>query len=182
MAGDYWKFRMATQMHEAGYFQGYEWKAKYFLWTAALESLFTSQGKSMGAPVAKERIKFLLEPNTLIYPPGELVSLVPPQTRTVADEVYCLRNNIAHGDKLPSYYFEMAGRGDFERPFSLSRWDTLIEAISFLVRHSLLAILRKGLIENFRDGDTSEAYFSAHRLAKKEVLTRLGKARTRCPS
>jgi hypothetical protein len=183
MAGDYWKFRMAAQMHEAGYFQNHEWKAKYFLWTAALESLFTSQGKSMGAPVAKERIKFLLEPNTLIYPPGELVSSVLPQNMTVADvvdEVYCLRNNIAHGDKLPSYYFEMAGRDDFERPFALSRWDTLIEAISFLVRYSLLAILRKDLIEHFRDGDTSEAYFSANGLTQGEVRKHL---RTlKCPS
>lgn len=60
MAGPFWKFRMAVDMFQSGYFQHTHWKVRYFLWTAALESLFTTQGgrEHSGSIVAKERIKF----------------------------------------------------------------------------------------------------------------------------
>src|SRR6202035_3275278 len=58
MTGEFWKFRMAAQMHEAGYFQHEDWKVRFFLWTSALEALFTTQNRNRqhsGSVVAKER-------------------------------------------------------------------------------------------------------------------------------
>ena len=58
MTGPFGKFRMAIDMFQSGYFQHTHWKVRYFLWTAALESLFTSQGggEHSDSVVAKERV------------------------------------------------------------------------------------------------------------------------------
>ena len=45
--------------------------------------------------------------------------------------------------------------------------EVLMEACSFIVRHSLLKILREDLLEHFASAASSEAYFG------KEGLTRL---------
>jgi hypothetical protein len=173
MAGDFWKYRMAVDMFQSGYFQQSHWKARYFLWTAALEALFTSQGgpQHRGSLVAKERVKFILGENRLIYPPGELTSLDPSTPLTVAeiiDEIYCLRNDIAHGDKLPDYYYQATGRTSFENTM-ISKVDALLEAISSIVRQCLLTILKKNLLIHFKDAQSSEAYFSANGLTKSEI-------------
>jgi hypothetical protein len=145
MSGSFWKFRMALEMYQSGFFQHSHWKARYFLWTAALESLYTSQpqpgsgSEHSGSLVAKERIKSLLGPTTSIYPPGELTNLDPNPNLTVADvmdEIYCLRNNIAHGDKIPDYYFQTPGRMMFDGG-ELKKVDMLIEATSSITRQSL---------------------------------------------
>lgn len=81
MTGEFWKFRMAAQMHEAGYFQHQDWKVRFFLWTSALEALFTTQNPNRqhsGSVVAKGRIKDLLGAKTLIYPPDEYLSSLTP--------------------------------------------------------------------------------------------------------
>jgi hypothetical protein len=185
MQGQFWKFRMAAHMHEAGHFQNTDWKARFFLWTSALESLFTSKPplnwrEHSGSVVASERIKFFLGPTTPIYPPGELTSLQTNPGVTVEDvigDIYCLRNHIAHGDKVPDCYFNQPGRTDFNG--DLSKAGTLTEAISFIVRQSLLRILKDGLLDKFADGPASEAYFTAHGLTR----TLIGNVQFRpCPS
>ena len=181
MHGANWKYRMAVQMHEAGHFQNTDWKARFFLWSSALESLFTSQTNNRqhaGSFVASERIKFLLGENASIYPAGELTSLQTNPNLTVGSvirEIYCLRNHIAHGDKVPDYYFQQVGREDFDG--ELPRWAMLVEAISFIVRQSLLTILKQGIVCHFEDGPSSESYFAAHRLTKRD----LGTNNYRCP-
>jgi hypothetical protein len=175
MHGPYWKFRMAVQLHEAGHFQNTEWKARYFLWTSALESLFTSNPTSnrrqhSGSLVASERIMEHLGANTSIYPSGELTSLQADPGITVQDvigDLYCLRNHIAHGDKVPDYYYEPTNRvGSWG---ALARNDMLMEAISFIVRRSILKILRDGLLHHFQDGPSSEAYFTAKGLTLRQL-------------
>lgn len=171
MEGPFWKFRMAVQMHESAFFQNDDWRAKFFLYTTAVEALFTTQskqGQHSGSLVATERIKFFLGANTAIYPPGELTSAYPPSALTVADvvnEIYCLRNHIAHGDRTPTYYSEATGRPEI---FSgnLTKSDTLLEAISFIIRHSLLKIMRDNLLDKFADAASSETYFDSHGLTK----------------
>jgi hypothetical protein len=175
MHGPYWKFRMAVQMHEAGHFQNTDWKARYFLWTSALESLFTSnptigRKQHSGSLVASERIMDHLGRNTSIYPPRELTSLQADPGVTVQDvinDLYCLRNHIAHGDKVPDYYSEPTVRVGQMGP--LSRADMLMEAISFIVRRSLLKILRDGLLNHFQEGPSSEAYFTDKGLTLKQL-------------
>jgi hypothetical protein len=176
MTGEFEKFRMAAQMHEAGYFQHEDWKVRFFLWTSALEALFTTQNPNRqhsGSVVAKGRIKDLLGAKTLIYPPDEYLSLLTPSPLTVediVDELYCLRNHIAHGDKLPSHYYEQSGREEFGQ--CLVRAEMLTEAISFIVRRSLLAILKRGLLPHFNDTASSEAYFVSNKLTQDEISKR----------
>jgi hypothetical protein len=93
----------------------------------------------------------------------------------VIREVYCLRNHIAHGDKVPDCYFLHPGRDDFDG--QIPRWAMLVEAISFIVRQSLLTILKQGIVSHFEDGPSSQHYFAAHKLTKKD----LGKDSYTCP-
>src|SRR5690242_4360530 len=75
MRGDFWKFRMAVQFHELGFFQSHpeEWKARLLLWASAIESIYTSHSRDhQGTTVATERIKWFLGANTSIYAPGDL--------------------------------------------------------------------------------------------------------------
>jgi hypothetical protein len=184
MEGEFWKFRMSVNMHESGCFQNNDWKAKFFLWTTAVEALFTTQA-NQGSLVASERIKFLLGANTSIYPPGELVWIYPNPNLTVGDvvgELYCLRNHIAHGDRVPAYYFQKEGRpspmygGD-----RIPRSEMLFEAMSFIIRHSLLSILDGQLIDHFKSNTAADAYFGSHGLTKK-ALQATNRKIGKCPA
>lgn len=185
LAGPYWKFRMAVQMYDTGYFENH-WKVRFFLWTSALEALFTSQNPNRqhsGSLVAKERIKELLGANTSLYPPGELPRLNVDPGLTVAkvlDEIYCLRNHIAHGDKIPDYYYQTTGREDVDG--HLVRIDMLMENISFIVRKSILKVIENNLLIHFQDAASSEAYFDSLQLTKKPIETRLRGYSFSCPS
>jgi hypothetical protein len=186
MAGPFWKFRMAVQMYDAGFFQVGHWKLRFFLWTSALEALFTSQnanGEHRGSRVAKERIKEHLGANSSLYPKGELTSLIiNPDLKVadVVDEIYCLRNHIAHGDAVPDYYFEATGRPDYDG--NLIRIEMLSEAISVLLRQSLLRIMKDNLLRHFQNSVSSEEYFAALGLNKTSINARLGRRSYTCPS
>lgn len=185
MSGPFWKFRMAVQMHDTGYFQTNNWKIRFFLWTSALEALFTSQNANRehsGSRVAKERIKEMLGANTSVYPPEELCRLNPNPNLTVADsldEIYCLRNHIAHGDKIPNYYYQTTGRPDLNG--SLVRIEMLIENISFIIRRSLLKIMKNNLLTHFQDAASSEAYFGRLGLTRTAIGRRVGRSAFTCP-
>jgi hypothetical protein len=185
MNGQYWKFRMAAQLHESGCFQDNDLRAKFFLWTTAVESLFTTQsdrGNNSGSLVATERIKFFLGSKTSIYPPDELASVyVDPHLciEDVVKELYCLRNHIAHGDRIPEYYFEQGGRQDILKG-EISRFDMLLEAVSFIIRHSLLKILKENLLGTFANASHSDIYFKAHGLTKSG-LDKMRLSQVPCP-
>lgn len=186
MVGSFWKFRMAVQMYDTGYFQTDHWKIRFFLWTSVLEALFTSQNPNRehsGSRVAKERIKEMLGPGTSVYPPEELSRLEANPSLTVADvldEIYCLRNHIAHGDMIPGHYFQTTGRSSLNGP--LVRIDMLIENISFIVRRSLLKIMKDNLLAHFRDAASSEAYFDTLQLTNSAISMRFGRSTFTCPS
>jgi hypothetical protein len=184
MEGNYWKFRMAVDMHQSGFFQHSHWKLRFFMWTAALESLFTTHTSSQhrGSLVAKERIKSLLGSGTLIYPPGDLSEYEPDPKLTVGDvidEIYCLRNHIAHGDRVPDYYLQTPGRAGVNGP--IFKAEVLMEAISSIVRQSLLTILKRGLLTHFADAAGSEAYFGSLGLTKG-ALQKMALPTFNCPN
>jgi hypothetical protein len=181
----FWKFRMAAQLYEAGHWQSTDKKIRFFLWVSALEALFTTQGSGTqhsGKLVAGERIKALIGGNTPIYSPGELASSQQNPGITVSDvigDIYCLRNHIAHGDKLPDYYWAHTGR-----PFDnehLTKFDELIEAVSFILRRCLLTILKDELLPHFADKASSEAYFTGLGQTKKQ-LKNAGAVEPKCPA
>jgi hypothetical protein len=181
MEGHYWKYRMAVEMFQSGHFQHSHWKLRFFMWTAALEALFTSHTSSehRGSLVAKERAKFLVGANTLIYPLDERLEYEADPKLTVADvidEIYCLRNHIAHGDRVPDYYFRTPGRKAING--TIKKGEVLMESISSIVRQALLRILEKGLLNHFVDAAASEAYFTRNGLTTSAI----GKRHYRCPS
>jgi hypothetical protein len=183
MEGNYWKFRMAVDMFQSGYFQQTHWKLRFFMWTAALESLFTSHSSTQhrGSLVAKERIKFVVGGNTSIYPADELSQYETNPNITIADvidEIYCLRNHLAHGDKVPDYYFQTPCRQGINGP--VYKADLLTEALSSIIRSALLRILDNGLLAHYSDAASSESYFTQHGLTRN-VLQAAGLPYYQCP-
>jgi hypothetical protein len=94
----------------------------------------------------------------------------------VIDEIYCLRNHIAHGDRVPDYYFRTPGRKAING--TIKKGEVLMESISSIVRQALLRILEKGLLNHFVDAAASEAYFTRNGLTTSAI----GKRHYRCPS
>jgi len=176
MRGEFWKFRMALQFHDLGFYQSLpgEWKARLLLWASAVESIYTTNSRDhQGTTVAAERIKWFLGENTSIYAPGDLCEFEEDPLLTVAQIAYALynvRNFVAHGDRIPDLYFSnrlrngLNGSGMF--------LDVLFEAQSFIIRTSLLKILREGLLDHFASAEASEAYFDAHDLTNRKIRAR----------
>ena len=175
MKGEFWKFRMAVQFHELGHFQDHDWKARYLLWASAIESIYTSHHRDhKGSLVAKERIKWFLGENTSIYPPGELSTLLADPNiaiTAIVGALYEVRNFIAHGDRIPDHYFQDTLRDGFNGRVNVL--SVLFEASSFVIRFSLLKILRDSLEAHFQDAAHAEAYFAAQNLTHTELVRRL---------
>jgi hypothetical protein len=171
MHGEFWKFRMAVQFHDAGHFSHLYWKGRFTLWCSAVEAIFTSNASGhQGSLVAKERIKWFLRPKTSIYALGDIPSIEPQITITiddVIDDLYELRNGVAHGDKTPDRFFktQRVSLGD-----DVSLAEVLLEAVSFVVRTSLLRILEANLLTQFANGPASEAYFTSHKLTHSAIV------------
>jgi hypothetical protein len=174
MNGEFWKFRMAVQFYEAGHYAHSYWKGKFSLWCSAVEALFTTQTAGhKGSLVARERVKWFLGPNTSIYAPGDFTSIDPHPDISIADvigDLYELRNFIAHGDKVPDRFFAQS-RVSFEESVSLV--GVLHEALSFIIRASLLRILDDNLLPHFADGPASESYFGGNGLTDPLLRAKL---------
>jgi hypothetical protein len=173
MRGDYWKFRMPVQFYELGHYQQYSPKARYLLWMSAIEGLYTSNAEQ-GSNVAKARIRWFLGASTSVYPPGELSDLLAdPRINIdgVLDDLYNMRNYIAHGDQLPDSYFTGGKRDGIAGPVNL--FNVLLEAASFIIRRSLLKILKDDLLEHFKGADSAQMYFAANGFSKKAILAKL---------
>jgi hypothetical protein len=152
--GEFWTFCVAVQFHELGHFQALDWKARYLLWRSAIESIYTSHDwEHQGSLVATSRIKWLLGENTSIFAPGDISNLVHDPHITIGqavDDLFEMRNFMAHGDRIPDRFFNDAPRSGFNG--QVRKWEVLTEAASFIIRASLLTILR------FADAGPAEAY------------------------
>jgi hypothetical protein len=173
MAPPIGKFQMAVQFHDAGHLlAGGFWKAKYLVWCSALEALFTSQHpQHKGGLVAKSRIRWFLGDATSIYPPGELSESDGPASMTIGgviEDVYRLRNMLAHGDQVPDEdMMRLHRRGISGTPVYFV--EGMFEAVSFIIRNSLLRILREDLLRHFAHGDAANTYFANHKLALDDL-------------
>jgi len=171
MRGEYWKFRMAVQFHDLGHFQCLDWKARFLLWCSAIESIYTSHNREhQGSLVATSRIKWFLGETTPIYAPSDMPDWVRRPQFTVGQlvgDLYDMRNFEAHGDKIPDELFHEALRDGVNGP--VKRPEVLSEVASFIIRTSLLKILRDGLLDHFADAGPAEAYFAAQNLTKSAL-------------
>jgi hypothetical protein len=174
MRGGVWKFKMAVQFHDLGHFQCLDWKARCLLWASAIESIFTTNSRNhQGTAVATERIKWFLGANTSIYAPGDLNEFEADPRITVGDIVdalYNVRNHLAHGDRIPDLYFLQRARDGLNGGVVIM--EVLVEAASFIIRSSLLKILRDGLTNHFMDASAAEAYFDANSLTNSKIRAR----------
>lgn len=169
MDGEYWKFRVPVSLFDGGHFLDRQWKSRFSLWASAIEGIYTSQSpdrEHSGSRVAKARIKWFLGPKTPIYAPGDVKSYTPqdaPMVEDVLDDLYEVRNCIAHGDKVPDRFFASTTPTNFG---PINTIGTLEEAASFIIRQSLLKILKDNLLEHFRGGPESQVYFAQYGLIK----------------
>jgi hypothetical protein len=81
--------------------------------------------------------------------------------------LYELRNHLAHGDRIPDSYFQRKPRRGINDELNVPAVCT--EALSFILRNSLLSILSNGLLGYFADASTAEAYFTSKRLINSLV-------------
>lgn len=171
MEGDFWKFRMAVQFHDLGYFQSYNWKPRFLLWCSALESIYTSHNREhQGKRVAVARIKWFLGENTRIYDPHDWPRVIPDCPITVSDvldDLYELRNFVAHGDRIPDSFFHSYPRSGING--GVCKAELISEATSFIIRASLRKILREKLLDHFVDAAPAEAYFAAQGLVNSKL-------------
>lgn len=175
MRGEFWKFRMAVQFHDLGHFQTLDWKARFLHWCSALESIYTTHHpEHQGKLVATSRIKWFLGENTNIYAPGDLSEFEPDPGITIAQtagDIYDMRNFMAHGDRIPDAYFTDELRTGIQG--GVKRGEVLLEAASFIVRTSLLKVLRDALLNHFADAVPAEAYFGAQGLTNSALRAAL---------
>jgi hypothetical protein len=75
---------------------------------------------------------------------------------------------MAHGDKIPDPFFTVIMRRGIND--QIPKREVLLEAASFIIRSSVLKILRNGLLEHFAGAGPAEAYFSAAGLTKSALL------------
>jgi hypothetical protein len=135
-----------------------------------VEALFTSHNREhKGSKVAKARIKSLLGEGTRIYPREEWRDVIPDCTLTIGDltdDLYEMRNYVAHGDKLPDSYFATYRRGING---DVTKCEVLLEAASFIIRNSLLKILNDDLLDHFADAGPAEEYFGSQGLINSRL-------------
>jgi hypothetical protein len=171
MRGEFWKFKMAVQFHELGHFQVIDWKARFLHWCSAIESIYTTHNREhQGKLLATTRIRWFIGPNTSIYAPGDLGEFVQDPGITVGqivDDIYDLRNFVAHGDRVPDPYFGEDWRQGLSG--GVKRCEVLLEAASFIVRTSLLKILRDNLLNHFTDAGPAEEFFSGQGLTNSAI-------------
>jgi hypothetical protein len=174
MNGQFWKFRIPLVLYESGHFAHHYWKGRYALWCSALDAIYTTQPEfdkakpyeHTGSLVAKARIRWFLGEKTSIYAPGDIQTVDAEPSITIGevlDDLYELRNAVVHGDRTPERFFKETRIAYGQ---SVNRADVLHEALSFIIRSSLLRILEDRLLQKFADGSTSRAYFAQHGLVK----------------
>ena len=149
MLGAYWPFRMAVQYYYMGY-EVNDWKGRFLYWgSSALHALYSHKEQKI-----VPRVKAFLGENTLIYEPTEHpdFEFLPPNPLTIKDildDVNEVRNCIAHGDKIPDRYFAPGG-GRQTLSGAANFLTVLDDSLSFIIRETLLKILRYNLMENFK--------------------------------
>jgi hypothetical protein len=167
MDGEYWKFKVPVTLFNGGHFLDRQWKSRFSLWASAIEGIYTTRDREhSGSKLAKARIKWFLGPKTPIYAPGDVNSYTPqdaPTIEDVLDDLYEVRNCLAHGDKVPDRFFTSTTPTNFG---PINTIGTLEEAASFIIRESLLKILKANLLDHFRGGPESQVYFAQYGLTK----------------
>jgi hypothetical protein len=160
---DYEPLRMAVQLYGEAYALSY-WKARHILWWSAIEALYgNNEDVAMARIYALFGNKSLVDGyNCPIYEEGDIPSCycVSPESMHKLGEmvprIYKVRNASAHGEKVPDIHF-----GPVPHPFGqdVMGLDTLAEAATFIVRKTVIEILRRKWRDEFKDRDAREHFW-----------------------
>ena len=160
--GDYEPLRMAIQLYELGYSLT-PWKPRHILWWSAIEALYGSNETT-----AKARIYGFFGNKDLrsgfdctIYEKGDRPSCYSPDTGslhtlgTTLPKIYAVRNDSAHGQRVPDIYFS-----NVPHPFGTAPFlDVLAEAATLIIRKTVVEVLRRGWREKFKDTETRDSFW-----------------------
>lgn len=160
---EYEPLRMAVQLYGEGYSLSY-WKARHILWWSAIEALYGD-----GEDTTPARIYALFGNRNLkdgykctIYEPGDIPSCYYPSRESLhtlgemVPLVYDVRNASAHGQRVPDSHFV-----SMPHPFgeSVVGLDVLAEAATFIIRKTIVEILKRGWRDEFKDRATRENFW-----------------------
>jgi hypothetical protein len=159
---EYEPLRMAVQLYEQAYAISY-WKAHHILWWSGIEALYGSNEDT-----AIARIYALFGEKNLvdgygcsIYEPEDIPSYWPQSSSSLhtlgkmVPLIYEVRNASAHGQKVPDSHFRPV-----PHPFGETIGiDALAEAATFIIRKTVIRILKRGLRDRFWDRDTREKFW-----------------------
>lgn len=160
---DYEPVRMAVQLYQQGYANSY-WKARHILWWSAIEALYGNAEDSVMARIYtffgdKDMARGY---ETSIYEQGDIPPcylLTPHNNHTLGEVlplIYEVRNSAAHGQKVADPNFV-----SIPHPFETTAplLDVLAEAATFIIRKTVVAILSRGLCEEFTDREARERFW-----------------------
>ena len=178
LTDDYEPLRMAVQLYGEGYALSY-WKARHILWWSAIEALYgNSEDAAMARIYAFFGNKTLVDGyNCPIYEKGDIPSCFyasPESLHTLGKMVpliYEVRNASAHGQKVPDSHFVPV-----PHPFGqgVAGLDALAEAATFIIRKTVIEILKSGWRKKFKDRATREDFWLyEYGLDKKQSKKRL---------
>jgi len=162
MKDDYEPLRMAVQLYEQAYSLS-AWKARHILWWSAIEALYGD-----GEDITPARIyalfgnkKMIDGFNTTIYEKGDIPSCYNPQPDSIhtlgkmVPVIYEVRNASAHGLKVPDSHFSTVAH-----PFGQTVGiDALAEAATFIIRKTVIEILKRGWKDKFKDRSARENFW-----------------------
>jgi predicted amino acid-binding ACT domain protein len=186
---EYEPIRMAVQLYD----QAYEiphWKARHILWWAAIESLY---GNNEDAVIA--RIYAFLGNKDMslgfqrsIYEKGDIPSCFTPspdqdhKLGEVVPLIYRVRNESAHGQKVPNPRFTHVSH---PLDCSVCLLDVLAEAVTFIIRKTVIEILRRGFRDKFKDRGTREDFwlreYGLNSKQSKKRLSEMDSSNPKCP-
>jgi hypothetical protein len=99
---------------------------------------------------------------------GEFDKPIDKTVGEIIDDVYRLRNMIAHGDQVPDEDMSRFYRGGLGGELLLFI-EGMFEGLSFIIRSSLLKILQDGFLADFATGNSANAFFAAHKLTLDDL-------------
>ena len=160
---EYEPLRMAVQLYGEGYSLTY-WKARHILWWSAIEALYGD-----GEDTTPARIYALFGNKNLkdgynctIYEPGDIPSCYYPSPESLhrlgemVPLIYDVRNASAHGQRVPDSHFV-----SMPHPFgeSVIGLDVLAEAATFIIRKTIVEIVKRGWRDEFKDRAARENFW-----------------------
>jgi hypothetical protein len=89
---------------------------------------------------------------------------VPSVTvKNVLQDIYVVRNRLAHGDWFPKEFLEKPGYDGGASSYA----DVLIEATGIVLRRTLIKVLKESLLDTFCDKNRLDKYFAYDPASKR---------------